>query len=134
LRCAAPLWAGVRYSLYASPPSMTGQSTMNNWIIERAGLFDFRTSTFSPALQIDWNYHTFHNLTIRDSFGDGMYIVYNDLTKKPAVRYSTFSGNRLNGMKLGSNGITIERVSEAFIFKKRGAKILKLLHFWLKHL
>lgn len=25
---------------------------MHNWIIERAGLFDFRTSSFSPALQV----------------------------------------------------------------------------------
>jgi hypothetical protein len=59
LRCAPPMWAGVRYSLYASPPQTTGQSTMSNWIIEKAGMFDFRTSSFNPALQIDWNYHTF---------------------------------------------------------------------------
>ncbi|KAI6213056.1 hypothetical protein M3Y94_00104200 [Aphelenchoides besseyi] len=111
LRCVPPLWAGVRYSLYASPPTITGQSTMDHWIVEKAGLFDFRTSTFSPALQIDWNYHTFHNLTLRDNFGDGLYIVYNDLTKKPAVRHSQFLNNRLNGIKLSSNGITIEKVT-----------------------
>ncbi|KAI6192849.1 hypothetical protein M3Y99_01913900 [Aphelenchoides fujianensis] len=98
-----PLWAGVRYSLYASPPTITGQTTMDHWIIEKAGLFDFRTSTFSPALQIDWNYHTFHNLTIRDNFGDGLYVVYNDLTKKPAIHYSRFTGNRLNGVTISDN-------------------------------
>ena len=38
---------------------------MSHWIIEKAGLFDFATSQFSPALQIDWNYHIFTNLVIR---------------------------------------------------------------------
>lgn len=105
------MWAGVRYSLYASPPQMTGQSTMSNWIIEKAGLFDFRTSTFNPALQIDWNYHTFQNIVVKDNYGDGIHIVYNDLTKKPTLKHSTISGNRLNGIKLTTNGITIENVT-----------------------
>lgn len=105
------MWAGVRYSLYASPPQTTGQSTMTNWIIEKAGMFDFRSSTFMPALQVDWNYHTFQQLTVRDNYGDGIYIVYNDLTKKPTFKHSIVSGNRLNGVKIGSNGITIENVS-----------------------
>ncbi|CAD5229908.1 unnamed protein product [Bursaphelenchus xylophilus] len=111
LRCAQPHWAGVRYSLLANPPSITGQTTMNNWIIERAGLFDFRTSTFSPALQIDWNYHTFHGLVIRDNFDEGLDIVYNDLTKKPAIRHSRFERNRRDGIRLRSVGLTIEEVT-----------------------
>ncbi|CAD5226291.1 unnamed protein product [Bursaphelenchus okinawaensis] len=111
LRCAQPHWAGVRYSLLANPPTITGQTTMNNWIIEKAGLFDFRTSSFSPALQIDWNYHTFHGLVIRDNFDEGLDIVYNDLTKKPAVRHSRFERNRRNGIRLRSVGLTIEEVT-----------------------
>uniref|UniRef100_A0A914Y0V8 SRCR domain-containing protein n=1 Tax=Panagrolaimus superbus TaxID=310955 RepID=A0A914Y0V8_9BILA len=51
LRCARPYWAGVRYSLLANPPTVTGQLTMHNWLIERAGMYDYRTSTFAPALQ-----------------------------------------------------------------------------------
>ncbi|TKR61179.1 hypothetical protein L596_028324 [Steinernema carpocapsae] len=89
---------------------VTGQTTMNNWIIERAGLFDFRTSRFSPALQIDWNYHTFHNLVVRDNFFDGIDIIYNDLTKKPAIRNSISVNNRRNAMRVRSAGITIEKV------------------------
>lgn len=68
IRCAEPRWAGVRYSLLASPPTVTGQTTMNKWVIEKAGLFDFKASEFSPALQIDWNYHTFHDLTVKVVF------------------------------------------------------------------
>lgn len=52
IRCSPPYWAGVRYSLLANSPTMTGQNTMNNWVLEKAGLFDFRTSAFSPALQV----------------------------------------------------------------------------------
>jgi hypothetical protein len=52
LRCAPPYWAGVRFSLLANPMTFTGLSTMSNWIIERAGLFDFRLPVLSPALQV----------------------------------------------------------------------------------
>uniref|UniRef100_A0A183G227 SRCR domain-containing protein n=1 Tax=Heligmosomoides polygyrus TaxID=6339 RepID=A0A183G227_HELPZ len=108
IRCAEPRWAGVRYSLLANPPTFTGQTTMSNWIIEKAGLFDFRTPEFSPALQIDWNYHVFHNLNIRNNFWNGIDIVYNDLIKKPAIRKSIVTNNRRNGVHLRSVGITLE--------------------------
>ncbi|KAI1717620.1 scavenger receptor cysteine-rich domain-containing protein [Ditylenchus destructor] len=111
IRCSPPYWAGVRYSLLASPPTMTSQTTMNHWTIEKAGLYDFRTSTFSPALGIDWNYHTFNDLTIRDNYFDGLDIVYNDLTKKPAIRKSYFGKNRRNGVTLRSVGLTMEKIT-----------------------
>ncbi|EYC44991.1 hypothetical protein Y032_0443g1557 [Ancylostoma ceylanicum] len=111
IRCAEPRWAGVRYSLLANPPTFTGQTTMHNWIIEKAGLFDFRTPEFSPALQIDWNYHVFHNLEIRNNFWNGIDIIYNDLIKKPAIRNSIVTNNRRNGMHLRSVGITLEEMS-----------------------
>nr|CAD2174347.1 unnamed protein product [Meloidogyne enterolobii] len=111
LRCAPPYWAGVRYSLLANPMSYTGLSTMSNWIIQRAGLFDFRLPLLSPALQIDWNYHTFHSLTIRDNYFDGIDIVYNDLTRKPALRNCNIVRNRRNGMVVRSMGLSAEKLS-----------------------
>ncbi|VDO43648.1 unnamed protein product [Haemonchus placei] len=111
IRCAEPRWAGVRYSLLANPPTFTGQTTMSNWIIEKAGLFDFRVPVFSPALQIDWNYHVFHDLHIRNNFWNGIDIVYNDLIKKPAIRKSIVTNNRRNGMHLRSVGITLEEMT-----------------------
>uniref|UniRef100_A0A915M244 SRCR domain-containing protein n=1 Tax=Meloidogyne javanica TaxID=6303 RepID=A0A915M244_MELJA len=111
LRCAPPYWAGVRYSLLANPMSYTGLSTMSNWIIQRAGLFDFRLPLLSPALQIDWNYHTFHSLTIRDNYFDGIDIVYNDLTRKPALRNCYIVRNRRNGMVVRSMGLSAEKLS-----------------------
>ncbi|VBB30847.1 unnamed protein product [Acanthocheilonema viteae] len=111
LRCVEPRWSGVRYSFLANPPLVTGQSSMEKWIIEKAGLFDFRLPKFSPALQIDWNCHTFHNLYIRDNFWNGIDIVYNDLTRKPAIRMSRFENNRRHGLKIRSQGITIQKVS-----------------------
>uniref|UniRef100_A0AC35U2L2 Beta_helix domain-containing protein n=1 Tax=Rhabditophanes sp. KR3021 TaxID=114890 RepID=A0AC35U2L2_9BILA len=110
VRCTMPHWAGVRYSLLANPPTITGQTTMNNWIIENAGLFDFRNNLFSPALQIDWNYHTFEKLVIKNNFHHGVDIIYNDLTKKPAIRDAYFINNRRDGINIRSGGITIEKV------------------------
>ncbi|GMS79584.1 hypothetical protein PENTCL1PPCAC_1759, partial [Pristionchus entomophagus] len=111
VRCNEPRWAGVRYSLLANPPTVTGQRTMHNWRIEKAGVFDFRLPEFSPALQIDWNYHTFQNLEVRDNFWNGIDVVYNDLTKKPAIRDSVIQNNRKNGIIIRSAGITIENVT-----------------------
>lgn len=85
---------------------------MDNWIIEKAGVLDFRTAQFSAALLIDWNYHTFYNLTVRDNFWNGVDIVYNDLVKKPAIRNSRVENNRRHGFKIRSPGITIENVSQ----------------------
>uniref|UniRef100_A0A914HL06 SRCR domain-containing protein n=1 Tax=Globodera rostochiensis TaxID=31243 RepID=A0A914HL06_GLORO len=110
LRCAPPYWAGVRYSLLANPPTITGQPTMSNWVLEKAGLFDFRTSTFGPALQIDWNYHNFFGLTIRDNFHDGLDILYNDLTRKPTIGKSLITRNRRNGMVIRSMGLSAENL------------------------
>lgn len=84
---------------------------MHTWIIEKAGLYDFRIPKFSAALQIDWNYHSFHDITIRDNFWTGIDIIYNDLTRKPAIRNSLFENNRRHGVKIRSVGITIENVS-----------------------
>jgi len=62
-------------------------------------------------LQIDWNYHTFHGLTIKDNFFDGIDIVYNDLTRKPAIRNSYIARNRRNGIVIRSMGLSAERVN-----------------------
>uniref|UniRef100_A0A1I7UI11 SRCR domain-containing protein n=1 Tax=Caenorhabditis tropicalis TaxID=1561998 RepID=A0A1I7UI11_9PELO len=114
LRCLEPRWAGVRYSLLANPPTVTGQTTMDNWRIEKGGLFNFRTSEFCAAFKIDWNYHTFHRLEIRNNFWDGVDVVYNDLVKKPAIRNSIIYNNRRNGFHVRSAGITVENVTISF--------------------
>ncbi|CAI2352995.1 unnamed protein product [Caenorhabditis sp. 36 PRJEB53466] len=114
LRCLEPRWAGVRYSLLANPPTVTGQTTMDNWLIEKGGLFDFRTARFCAAFKIDWNYHTFHRLEIKNNFWDGVDVVYNDLIKKPAIRNSLIYNNRHNGFHVRSAGITVENVTINF--------------------
>ncbi|CAD6189688.1 unnamed protein product [Caenorhabditis auriculariae] len=111
LRCLEPRWAGVRYSLLANPPTVTGQTTMDNWLIEKGGLYNFRTSEFCSAFQIDWNYHTFHRLEVKNNFWDGIDVIYNDLIKKPAIRKSWITNNRRNGLHLRSAGITVENVT-----------------------
>lgn len=141
LRCAEPQWAGVRYSLLANPPTVTGQTSMNNWIIEKAGVFDSRIPIFAAALQIDWNYHSFHALTIRDNYWNGLDIVYNDLTKKPTIRESRFVSNRRHGIRLRSIGLSITNVcipeiinncylwiSSRFTYRKMAIQVYDTIH------
>ncbi|KRX14147.1 HHIP-like protein 1 [Trichinella nelsoni] len=111
LRCVEPKWAGVRYSLLANPAMVTGQTTIRHLIIEKAGLLDFRQPTFTAAFQIDWNYHLFEYLTVRDNFWTGVDILYNDPVKKPKLAHCTFVRNRRHGLRLRSAGITLENVT-----------------------
>ena len=83
LRCVEPRWAGVRYSLLANPRSSPGDRSMSHWIIERAGLFDYWQGVFVAALQIDWIYHSFSDVIVRENFWTGLDVVYNDLLRKP---------------------------------------------------
>ena len=44
--------------------------------IERAGLLDAETMTFTPSLRIDYNYYTITAVTITESLSDGVLINY----------------------------------------------------------
>ncbi|KRY89173.1 HHIP-like protein 1 [Trichinella pseudospiralis] len=111
LRCVEPKWAGVRYSLLANPAMVTGQTTIRHLIIEKAGLLDFRQPLFTAAFQVDWNYHLFEHLTVRDNFWTGVDILYNDPVKKPKLAHCQFMRNRRHGLRLRSAGLTLENVT-----------------------
>uniref|UniRef100_A0A915K0I4 SRCR domain-containing protein n=1 Tax=Romanomermis culicivorax TaxID=13658 RepID=A0A915K0I4_ROMCU len=111
VRCVEPHWAGVRYSLLANPPTVVGQTTIRNLIIEKAGLLDAYTPQFCSALQIDWNFHIFQDLIIRDNWWTGIDIVYNDFMRKPRLYNSLITRNRRHGMRLRSVGISMENVT-----------------------
>jgi len=83
---------------------------MSYWVIEKAGLFDFATHEFSAALQLDWNYHDFRFLTIRDNFWNGLDVVYNDLLNKPSIRDCSFIRNRRHGVRIRSVGMSMTNV------------------------
>lgn len=131
LRCIPPNWAGVRYSLLANPPVTTGQEYIHHLVIEKAGLFDYAAPRYSAALQIDWNYHVFRALTIRDNFWNGLDIVYNDLVRKPKIIDSKFIRNRRHGVQVRSLGLTMDNceISDNEVAGFRYNPILsKLLH------
>ncbi|CDW52478.1 Deleted in malignant brain tumors 1 protein [Trichuris trichiura] len=113
VRCVQPMWAGVRYSLLASPASVTGQTTIKHLIIEKAGLLDFRLPEFAAAFTVDWNYHLFEHLTVQDNFWTGVDIIYTDPIKKPKLLHCQLVRNRRHGLRLRSVGLTLENVTLA---------------------
>lgn len=70
----------------ASPSLVTDQEYIHHFVVEQAGLADFNGPQFSPALQIDWNYHTFNHLTIQDNYWTGTVCVcYGSLNRSVII-------------------------------------------------
>ncbi|XP_071445359.1 protein bark beetle [Hetaerina americana] len=104
LRCHSPTWAGVRISVLAE------RSDLQYLTIEKAGLLDYSTNYFKPALQIDFSRHSLNNIRVVDNVHDGLGIVYSDIYSKEAINTvidSEFKGNRGSGISLKQLGMQI---------------------------
>lgn len=106
IRCYPGSWAGIRLGMTAH------ESHMKGVIIEKAGLFDYTTRTFKPALQIDFHHHVIQDVEIRNNLQDGVGVVYSDqyAIVNPSARVfhsCTFSGNRRHGITLKQLGVNI---------------------------
>jgi len=69
--------------------------------IERAGLLDYRTYTFKPALQVDLSHHVFEHIEVSNNDYDGMGVLYSDIYFPDKVNYiinSTFKANKRHGI------------------------------------
>lgn len=104
MRCHEPVWAGVRFGVLSEP------TTLQYVTIEKAGLLDYATNTFKPALQMDLVRHSLENVRVVSNAHDGLGIVYSDLYSAGAsntIRNSEFSSNRGNGISFKQLGLTI---------------------------
>ncbi|XP_019892680.2 protein bark beetle isoform X1 [Musca domestica] len=97
IRCYEGAWAGVRFSMLAE------RADLQYVTIEKAGLFDYTTNSFKPALQMDFARHNLDNVRIVDNLDDGLGVIYADLYGGKAInniRNSEFVGNRGSGISL----------------------------------
>lgn len=104
IRCYEGAWAGVRFGVLA-------ESTDLQYIsIEKAGLFDYATNTFKPALQMDFARHNLENVRIVHNLQDGLGVVYSDIYGGSTnnVKNSEFSMNRGSGISLKQLGLRVQ--------------------------
>ncbi|KAG8238177.1 hypothetical protein J437_LFUL014053, partial [Ladona fulva] len=104
LRCHTPTWAGVRFSVLAR------RSDLQYITIEKAGLLDYSTNSFKPALQIDFSRHALSNIRVISNVHDGLGIIYSDIYSSEAINAvvdSEFKDNHGCGISFKQLGLKI---------------------------
>ncbi|XP_036214601.2 protein bark beetle isoform X2 [Bactrocera oleae] len=105
MRCYEGAWAGVRFSMLAE------RADLQYLTIEQAGLFDYTTNIFKPAIQMDFARHNLENVRVVDNLQDGLGVVYADLYGGKSVnniKNCEFIGNRGNGISLKQLDLRIQ--------------------------
>jgi Scavenger receptor cysteine-rich domain len=104
LRCHDVSWAGLRFGMTAK------KSVMRHVTVEKAGLFDYATYSFQPAVRIDFHHHVLDRLRLVNNDFDGMGVMYSDIyypERIPSIKNSEFSSNRGHGISLRSLGVQL---------------------------
>lgn len=104
IRCYETSWAGVRFSVISE------RADLQYVTIEKAGLLDYSSNVFKPALQIDFARHSLESVKIANNYHDGLGILYSDLYGADAintVRNSEFSNNRGSGISFKQLGLKV---------------------------
>ncbi|OWR46233.1 Neurotrypsin [Danaus plexippus plexippus] len=104
IRCYESSWAGVRFSVIAE------RADLQYVTIEKAGLLDYSSNLFKPALQIDFARHSLESVKVINNYHDGLGILYSDLYGADAintVRNSEFSNNRGSGISFKQLGLKV---------------------------
>ncbi|CAD7000236.1 unnamed protein product [Ceratitis capitata] len=105
MRCYEGAWAGVRFSMLAE------RADLQYLTIEKAGLFDYTTNIFKPAIQMDFARHNLENVRVVDNLQDGLGVIYADLYGGKSVnniKNCEFIGNRGNGISLKQLDLRIQ--------------------------
>lgn len=104
LKCHDVSWAGIRFGMTAK------KSILRSAIVERAGLFDYATHSFQPALRIDFHHHVLDRLRLVNNDHDGLGLMYSDMyypERIPSLKNSVISANRGHGISMRSLGIRL---------------------------
>lgn len=105
IRCYDASWAGVRFG------SLSQRSDIQFVTIEKAGLLDYTTNTFKPALQLDFSRHNFESIKVTNNYHDGLGVMYSDIYKDESVniiRNSEFTYNKGAGISFKQLGMRIQ--------------------------
>ncbi|KFB47778.1 AGAP009143-PA-like protein [Anopheles sinensis] len=117
VRCYEGAWAGLRFGVLAE------RADLQYVTIEKAGLFDYVTNTFKPALQMDFARHNLDSVRVVENLQDGLGIIYSDIYAGSSVnnvKNSEFAGNRGNGISIKQLGL---KVQGSIIRDNRGSGI-----------
>ena len=113
IRCYPPAWAGIRFGM------LTQEAIIESVIVEKAGLFDYQTRRFVPALQFDFNRFIIRNSMIHSNIDSGIGLLWNDVLSEPYIEklqiIETKVINNLNhGMVIRTQGILVQdcRIAE----------------------
>ncbi|XP_042229688.1 protein bark beetle-like isoform X4 [Homarus americanus] len=106
IRCYPCTWAGIRLGMTAH------ESHIKGVIIEKAGLLDYTTRSFKPALQIDFHHHVIQDIEVRDNSQDGVGVIYSNqyAIANPDARVfkgCSFSRNKRHGISVKQMGVNI---------------------------
>lgn len=103
IRCYEGAWAGLRFGVLAE------RADLQYVTIEKAGLFDYATNTFKPAVQMDFARHNLENVRIVNNLHDGLGIIYSDIYGGSInnVKNSEFANNRGSGISLKQLGLRV---------------------------
>ncbi|XP_054741886.1 protein bark beetle isoform X1 [Anastrepha obliqua] len=105
MRCYEGAWAGVRFSMLAE------RADLQYLTIEKAGLFDYTTNVFKPAIQMDFARHNLENVRVVDNLQDGLGVIYADIYGGKSVnniKNCEFVSNRGNGISLKQLDLRIQ--------------------------
>lgn len=104
IRCYETSWAGIRFSVISE------RADLQYVTIEKAGLLDYSSNVFKPALQIDFARHSLESVKLTNNYHDGLGILYSDLYGADAintVRNSEFSNNKGSGISFKQLGLKV---------------------------
>ncbi|CAD7079360.1 unnamed protein product [Hermetia illucens] len=105
LRCYEGAWAGLRFGVLAE------RADLQYVTIEKAGLFDYTTNSFKPAMQMDFAKHNLENVRVVNNLHDGLGVVYSDVFGGISinnVKNSEFMNNRGSGVSLKQLGLRMQ--------------------------
>ena len=105
VRCYEGAWAGMRFGVLAE------RADIQYLTVEKAGLFDYTTNVFKPAIQMDFARHNLDHVRVVDNLHDGLGIIYSDVFGGGAtnnIKNCEFSGNHGNGISLKQLGLQVQ--------------------------
>ncbi|KAJ8986059.1 hypothetical protein NQ317_003352 [Molorchus minor] len=103
VRCYETSWAGLRFGALAE------RTDIQFVEIQRAGLLDYATNSFKPALQMDFARQNLENVRITNNFYHGLGIMYSDIYSESVniIKNSEFSNNRGAGISMKQLGLNL---------------------------
>lgn len=103
VRCSGAAWAGVRLG------PLSDRTDLQYVTIEKAGLLDYMTNSFKPALQIDFVRARLESVRVVNNLQDGLGILYSDIYSSDvnAVHNCEFSDNLGSGISFKQLGLQI---------------------------